>query len=1248
MIKVIITPNLQDEGGEAIANLNTFEFHAESGVFSGAALSFELTRLSTSLATNSPRILIPADIDNDGDLDLIGGDDNPGTLFYFENVGSGNYSEGVVIDDNNGYFDVKVTDFDLDGDLDIVTADRSVSQGVYWYENDGSASFTEHLIVSLPNSDSRSLSVADFNKDGNLDVAVASFGSNRFHAFDRDGNQLFAAANASNPIFIADLDWNNDGIMDVVAANYGGSVVRWTAAGNGAFSSTLLHSVSQARCVVPFDIDQDGDTDIIYSAQSASQIGVLENDGAGNFINVQVGSVGGPHRVDVGDVDGDGDYDIVYTVAGGSSDINFYYLENSGSLTLWVPKKLMDSEAFSGTFTQTARFADIDNDGDLDVLATDASTSFYIFENKIVDLNEAPIVANTVADQTIEEDATTGLTIDVSNVFTDNDGDDFTLSVSSDTDAVTVSLDGDELEINVATADFNGDANVTLTADDGNGTNSDVFIVTVTAVNDAPIFDLSLASIEVDEDFTTTEIITVTQNQPPNEDEPVYSISPTSVSFANVSIDGTTGEIVITAVPDEFGAQEFTITADDGASENSTATQTFMLTVNAVNDAPAVTNEIADVSLEEDPLINGRVVLTNIFSDADEDELLYSLDVTSGADLANIALDESTINIAPAANAFGTIEVVVTAEDPSGAAATDTFEIIINAVNDAPTFMVDRAGITVTKNFTETQTVTVSANAVPFGEDSQVVTYSLSPSSVTFANVTIDGSTGEVSITSIADQFGAQEFTIIADDGQLENNTATGIFTLEVLDNLAPEVIATVPNTAMDEDQATLDIVDVSTLFSDPENDPMTYSVSDDFEGAVSVALNGDLLQVTPTADFNGSGTITIAASDAGQTTSTSFTLTVNSINDVPTLTGSVENQQAMEDQAFTYFLPSELFADVDGDAVEVSVGTLPTWLVYSEGGFTGTPENGDVGTSAIEVVGDDGNGGTATVTFDLEVTNVNDAPTVINAVDDLAVDEDAPEATVDISNVFEDVDAGDQVAIESVSSNTDLVTAAIDAGTLSLNFLLDASGTATITLTASDNDGETVSDEFTVTVNSVNDAPVFTLSDTEISEEADFSGVISIELLAGDIPLDEADQTVNYTITSDGPEVVNATVNGTFIELSSIAEASGEQTFTVTADDGQVENNTHTVTFTVTIEQVLSADNLQDEVLVYPNPVVNTLLFDRTNMLEVVVISSDGRICIRENVSGSLNVESLEAGVYLVQINDGLKVTTHRIIKKN
>ncbi|MEL6560247.1 MAG: LamG-like jellyroll fold domain-containing protein [Bacteroidota bacterium] len=1279
-ITVYVRDSLKDAGGESIANPWTFKFHVKSTVFTNPTLSYVRRTLNTgNLVTNSPRQIIPADIDGDGDLDLVGGDDDPGTLFYFENIGSGNYSEGRIIDFNNGYFDIKVTDFDFDGDQDIITVDRSVSQGVYLYVNDGSGNFSiERRIVQLNNSDSRSIVVADLQKGGDMEVAVASLLSNRFHSFDSDGNQLFAAANSGKIIFITDADWNNDGNLDIISGHFDpGLVARQTGNGAGGFSGFGLLSAGQVRSVVPIDIDEDGDMDIAYSSQNGNKIGVLQNDGSNNFTDIQVGSVIGPHRLDVGDADGDGDLDILYTTAGTGADINFHYLENSGSLTLWTSKRLILNDSYSGTFTQTATFADLDNDGDLDVVATDATGGFYVFENMIIDLNEPPLVTNPIADQTIEEDNADGLTIDVSNVFTDNEADAFTITASVDNPAVSATINGNDLEISLVTANFFGQVNITLTADDGNGTNTDMFVLEVTSVNDAPEFTLSASDITVTEEFTTTETLTVTQNQPAGEDDPTYSIAPTSVDFANVSIDANSGGITVTSLENGFGSQEFTVTANDGGSVNSTAIQTFTLTVAGVNDAPVVENAIADVTLEEDPAINGRVVLTNVFSDADGDDLTYSINVTSGEDIADVTLDVATINLAPVANAFGTVGVEVTAEDASGESVTDTFDIVINAVNDAPAFTLSQTEVTVAKNFSGTQTLSVTADAVPFGEDSQVVTYSLTPASVTFANVSIDSSTGEVSISSVADQFGSQSFTLTADDGQDANNTFEMTFTLDVVDKQQQTVTFTGVEDKIFGDES------FTISGSVNSNLPITFTV---ISGGLSVNQNKEV--IVPPANqvslsITAAGTAVIQASNDGDDTYAplleEITINIAKADQLISITPLDKVSRVAE----PFMIAATNSTDLP---LEYAVTSGPA----SISGNTITLD-GTLGTVIVEVTQagtDNYNPATASVSFevvDLEsqtITFNEIADTTYGAADITLTATSSSELPVSIALISGPGSLNGQTL--SITGAGEITLEATQAG----NDEYLAATAVRRTFTVSEAPLTITADDASITYGDV--LPAFTYQITGLvngDTEQDLNATISIvadigeqevadagtypiiitaklpidapvnyqiNLVNAELIIEKADQQITIeaiedklvgdpdfdviaTVDSGLPLVFSltgpATINGNTISLD-----GNVGTIEVTvSQEGDINRNpaSETVSFEVVVPTSTGKLRADDELIVYPNPSADVIFIKAGELIESVrIISLDGQIIRESKYSETgLDISELSNGLYVIQL---------------
>ena len=199
----------------------------------------------------------------------------------------------------------------------------------------------------------------------------------------------------------------------------------------------------------------------------------------------------------------------------------------------------------------------------------------------------------------------------------------------------------------VSVPDSSGSATFTVMVDDQNNENnsnfSRNFILSVLSQNDAPVFELS-GDITVDEDFATPATVTVTPGDiPPDEEGQVvtYSILPVSVSFVNISIDANTGEVMISSVPNEWGSDTFTVTANDGGQQNWSSSQPFVLTVNPVNDPVTISTPIEDllVSHYTDGTID-VARLDTIFFDIEDDELEYNLEVHNPSEFLTAEITE--------------------------------------------------------------------------------------------------------------------------------------------------------------------------------------------------------------------------------------------------------------------------------------------------------------------------------------------------------------------------------------------------------------------------------------------------------------------------------------------------------------------------------------------------------------------------------------------------------------------------------
>ncbi len=216
----------------------------------------------------------------------------------------------------------------------------------------------------------------------------------------------------------------------------------------------------------------------------------------------------------------------------------------------------------------------------------------------------------------------------------------------------------------------------------------------------------------------------------------------------------------------------------------------------------------------------------------------------------------------------------------------------------------------------------------------------------------------------------------------------------------------------------------------------------------------------------------------------------------------------------------------------------------------------------------------TAKVT--ITVNNVNDAP-VIGAVADVEVDEDAANKVVTLTATDADntvAPGTDTLTFEAQSADEALVLASVDGDQLTLNFVDDAFGTTTVTVTVSDGKGGENEKSFDVTVNAVNDAPSFTVGADKITQENDNS-VQSFANWATDISEgadNESDQTVSFVITGN-------TNPGMFLVPPAVS-ADGTLTYTIDPDTSETDNRVATIGIKITDDGGTDNDGVDSSAL--------------------------------------------------------------------
>ncbi|EIO5099460.1 tandem-95 repeat protein, partial [Vibrio parahaemolyticus] len=402
--------------------------------------------------------------------------------------------------------------------------------------------------------------------------------------------------------------------------------------------------------------------------------------------------------------------------------------------------------------------------------------------------------------------------------------------------------------------------------------------VNVTPVNDAPVAKDDIATTQED----TAVTIDVLSNDS-DVDGDKLSIESVSVPKEQGTVEVVDGKLVFTPAENFNGDAEITYTVTDGQLTDEAK---VTVTVNPVNDAPTIKVDAVE-SITEDAVSTDTVVATLTVRDTDtpEDQLTVSLGNNSNGYFVLVgdevkltqagvdAVNNDELNLKD-------LTISASVSDGVNPTANDSDSLIVNRVNDAPTIKVD-AVESITEDAVSTDTVVAALTVRDTDTPEDQLAVSLeNNSNGYFVLVGNDVKLTQAGVDAVNnDELNLKDLTISASVSDGVNPTASDSDSLIVNRvNDAPTVENAIADQELSEDFATYTI-DLNDAFKDSDS-ALNFSVSGNSN--VLVSIENGIATISPTADWNGSETLTFTATDpSGESISQTVNFTVAPVADI-------------------------------------------------------------------------------------------------------------------------------------------------------------------------------------------------------------------------------------------------------------------------------------------------------------------------------------------------------------------------------
>lgn len=308
------------------------------------------TKRTVDPFASGPITVAAGDVDGDDDVDVFAANFNNEGIAFYENHGGTppTWTKQVISGFWVGAWGVAAGDLDGDGDLDGIGGLTNTKcgpplpcVGVEWYDNDGRSppGFTARPI-SPGLVGASSVAAADVDGDGDRDVLAVDTGNDRVFWYENDGahppgwTQLLVTDDVDDPWSVSTADLDRDGDLDVLTASAEDDRVAWFENGGGPRPSWTMRTLASHRdgaiAVTAADLDGDGDPDVVAGSWNDSTFVWYESDGGTPpaFIEHVIALCGGPEGIAAARIDSDADVDLL---CAGNPAFRVDYFENDAN-----------------------------------------------------------------------------------------------------------------------------------------------------------------------------------------------------------------------------------------------------------------------------------------------------------------------------------------------------------------------------------------------------------------------------------------------------------------------------------------------------------------------------------------------------------------------------------------------------------------------------------------------------------------------------------------------------------------------------------------------------------------------------------------------------------------------------------------------------------------------------------------------------------------------------------------------------